>query len=855
MLRVPLTVCFICATDAWKKVSRVVFFSPLLLRAGLRYLSRHRWQALLALTGITLGVAVVLAVELANNGARAAFQLSAQQLQGKATHRLVVPDASLPDDVYIRLQGEAGGPPMAPVVSDWVRVTGHEGRYRLVGFDLFAEAPFRTQLAALSDAAGSVRDWLTQADAVLLSQDTAMTLSVSEGDTLDIVYQGRPLTLRVLRIDAQPGSAGRDLLLVDIATAKSILGMPGRLSHVDLILDAGSEQWVRQRIPSEVQLMAVAEQAQGVTRLSAAFELNLTAMSLLALLVGMFLIFNAMTFSIVQRRTLFGRLRAIGVTPRELFGLIMLEAVVVAVPGTLLGVLLGVWLGQGLTRLVAATISELYYNVSVTALHLQWPTLITVVVLGLLATLLATLLPALQAARTPALKTLSRAALEQSARRAIPLWAAAGLVLLLAGLLLALALPGGVILSFAGLFMLVLGAALMTPLVIRVLHRVLARRAWSGLWRMGVRDLDRHLSRLGIAVAALMVALSASIGVGVMVDSMRAGVNSWLTELLNADLYVAADGFAEGATLPAPVVEAVSGLSAVAAFSRYRERTLSLAGRRVEVIGARLVPASRQGFSLIGGGPSLWREFDAGALLVSESLAYHLDLQPGASLDLPVAGGKATFTVAGLFRDYASEHGRLFMSEAVFRQLWPGQPVHTLALFAGDNDADDMRRAVTELGGRFAIVITPARAILDESMAVFERTFRVTDVLRFLSLIVAFIGVLSALMALQLERGKEYAVLRALGLRRRQIAGLIAGESLLMGLLAASVAVPTGLLMAWVLIESVQRRAFGWSMPFNVDGGLLLQTLLTGLLAAGLAAVYPAWRSAQRDPAPQLRED
>jgi putative ABC transport system permease protein len=831
-------------------------FSPLLLRAGLRYLLRHRWQALLALTGIALGVAVVLAVELANSGARAAFRLSAQQLQGKATHRLVVPGASLPDEVYVRLQGEAGGPPMAPVASGWVRVAGYEGRYRLVGFDLFAEAPFRSQLAGLSDAGGFVRDWLTQPDALVLGQATARALAVSEGDTLDIVYQGRPVTLRVLRVEAQPGSAGQDLLLVDIATAKSILGLTGRLSHVDLILDAGSEQWVRQRIPPDVQLLTVAEQAQGVTRLSAAFELNLTAMSLLALLVGMFLIFNAMTFSMVQRRTLFGRLRAIGVTPRELFGLIMLEAVLVAVPGTALGMLLGVWLGQGLTRLVAATVSELYYNVSVTALHLQWPALITAAVLGLLATLLATLLPALQAARTPALTTLSRAALERSARRAIPVWAAVGLAMLLAGLLLALALPGGVILSFAGLFMLVVGAALMTPLVIRVLHRLLERCALPGLWRMGVRDLDRHLSRLGVAVAALMVALSASIGVGVMVDSMRAGVNSWLSDLLSADLYVAADAFAEGATLPAPVVEAVSGLPAVAAFSRYRERTLPLAGRQVEVIGAQLAPASRQGFTLTGGGPSsVWQDFDAGALLVSEPLAYHLGLQPGARLELPAAGGAVAFTVAGVFRDYASEHGRIFMDEAVYRQFWPDQPVHTLALFAGDGDAGDMHRAVSALAGRVAIVITPARAILDESMAVFERTFRITDVLRVLSLIVAFIGVLSALMALQLERGKEYAVLRALGLTRGQIAGLIGVESLLMGLLAASVAIPTGLLMAWVLIESVQRRAFGWTMPFSVDGGLLLQTLLTGLLAAGLAAIYPAWRSAQRDPAPQLRED
>ncbi len=274
------------------------------------------------------------------------------------------------------------------------------------------------------------------------------------------------------------------------------------------------------------------------------------------------------------------------------------------------------------------------------------------------------------------------------------------------------------------------------------------------------------------------------------------------------------------------------------------------------IIGAQLAPASRLGFDLISGDASVvWRKFDVGALLVSEPLAYHLELRPGSRIELPTADGVTAFEVAGVFRDYASEHGRIFMQEARFRRAWPDQPVNSLALFAAAGNSVELRRAVSELAADFALAVTPARAILDASMAVFERTFRVTDVLRVLSMIVAFIGVLSALMALQLERGKEYAVLRALGLTRGQIAGLIGAESLLMGALAAAAAIPTGLLMAWVLIESVQRRAFGWTMPFSVDAGLLFQTLLTGLLAAALAAIYPAWRSAQRDPAPQLRED
>ncbi|MDX1346124.1 MAG: ABC transporter permease, partial [Sedimenticolaceae bacterium] len=198
-------------------------FSPLLLRAGLRYMLRHRWQGLLALTGIVLGVAVVLAVDLANSGARAAFELSAQQLQGKATHRLTVPGATLPDEVYVKLQRQSGAPPMAPVVNGWVTIEGRPGRWQLAGFDLFAEGPFRSELAGISGAAGFTADWLTQPGALVLGASQARALDVAEADALKVLYRGKSSTLTVLHIDSASSAVADDLLLVDIATAKSVL--------------------------------------------------------------------------------------------------------------------------------------------------------------------------------------------------------------------------------------------------------------------------------------------------------------------------------------------------------------------------------------------------------------------------------------------------------------------------------------------------------------------------------------------------------------------------------------------------------------------------------------------------------
>lgn len=218
--------------------------------------------------------------------------------------------------------------------------------------------------------------------------------------------------------------------------------------------------------------------------------------------------------------------------------------------------------------------------------------------------------------------------------------------------------------------------------------------------------------------------------------------------------------------------------------------------------------------------------------------------------------GEVEFTIAAIFRDFASEHGRIFMNLEHYQRHWQNRSIDTLALFASDGDADALYKAVhNQLDGSHALVFTVADEIYRESMAVFGRTFRITEVLRIISVFVAFIGIFSALMAVQLERRKEFAVLRALGLTRLQISLLVIMESVLLGLIASLIAIPVGLALAWVLVDAIQLRAFGWSMPFEISWLPLIWTLWLGMFAAGLASLYPAWVASCSSPAPQLRED
>ena len=586
-------------------------------------------------------------------------------------------------------------------------------------------------------------------------------------------------------------------------------------------------------------------------------------MSLLALVVGMFLIYNAIGFSVVQRRALLGMLRALGVSRRELLLGVLGEAFLLGLAGTLLGGLLGLWLGSGLVHLVTRTINDLYYVLAVREFFVAPWSLAKGAALGLLATLAAAWLPAREAAAVPPGLALSRTHLETRWRAALPRLVLVGLALLGGGGLI-LGYSRALVPGFVGLFLLIIGCALLTPPAVVGLvrlNRPLAARLGL-LARMATRDVARHLSRTGIAVAALMVAFATTVGVGVMVDSFRGGVVIWINDLLNADLYLAPPAMEDsgGSETVWPAALAVlRETPGVAMVSTYRRVMVDLDGHPIQVMAVDLAPASQSGYHLIAGDPATaWRAFQTSeAILVSEPLAYRRGLRVGNTLDLPTDRGMRRFAIAGVFLDYGSEHGRILLHRSGYERYWREPTVGSTAVFAtpGENLATLRERLQDRLGPIQPLLIRSNRDIQNRTLEIFDRTFTITNVLRLLAILVAVVGVLSALLALHLERAREFAVLRATGMTAGEIGGLVSLQTGFMGAAAGLLALPTGLLLAAVLISVINRRAFGWSLPFQVDPMLLLETLALATFAALLAGLYPIWRMARARPADALRTE
>ena len=865
-----------------------------LARIALRHLRRHPWQLVLAVLGIALGVAVAVSIDLANESARRAFSLATLAVTGRATHQIVAGPSGLPESFYRTLRVELATREAAPVLSGDVASVDHPGRtFTVLGIDPFAEAPFRPYL---SDENGSVAEGapstpgtaggervnarppdrlstvaalVTRPGAVLMARPTARDLGLGVGDRFAVRVAGARHSLTVVGLldPGDPASARAldGLLVTDIATAQEIFGASGRLSRIDLIApdtEPGLAELARiaRALPPGAELVAAGARAGTTAQMIRAFQWNLTALSLLALVVGMFLIYQTMTFSVVQRRPLIGSLRAIGVTRREIFALVMGEALLIGAVGTVVGLALGLTLARGLLALVTRTINDLYFVLSVREVALDPLALAKGVLLGVGATLAAALAPALEATAAPPRVVMSRGALEAGARRMVTRATWLGLGLLVASAAI-LALPTGIVGGFAGLFVLMIGCALVAPAaalgLLRLIHP-LAASAFGSIGRLATRGIAAAFSRTSVAIAALMIAVSASIGVGVMIASFREAVVSWLEGTLRADVYVSAPslvGNRPDATLDPALVAKLTATPGVAAASTSRGVLASGPRGPVQVVALDVEQARRPRWRFQEGGPdAVW---DAGAVIVSEPYANRHGARAGSGVRLRTDRGERDFPVAGVFYDYGSSAGVVVMSRRTYDRFWDDRKISGLAIEAAPGA--DLAGLMADLRARAAggpeVVVRSNRALREASLEIFDRTFAITGVLRTLTVAVAFIGMLAALLALQLERAREIGVLRALGLTPRQVWALVTAQTGLMGLLAGVLAVPGGLLLAGVLVFVVNRRSFGWTMPIDPSPGILLQGVALSIVAAVLAGLYPAWRMARALPAVALRDE
>ena len=867
---------------------------PLALHIALirAHASQKPFRVLLSIAGVALGVLASVAIGTANIHVLRSFEQAVTTVAGPASLEIAGHDLGLDESVITAVRAVEGVVSAAPVIEDSVVLTQGEQRgqaLQIVGLDLLAEAGSRGfQIQADAEEA---LETLLAPDSLYLGRQVAADWNLGVGSLVEATAGGRLVQLRVaglLRNDESRSSLWDRLAVMDIAAAQLLFHSVGRLDRIELVMQPGRPldeiaASVRSVLPPHLVVQRPAQRTKQVENMVRAFQLNLTVLSWVGLLVGMFLIYNTMAFAVAQRRREIGIYRALGMTERRVAGLFLLEAGLLGLLGGLLGGLGGVWLGRGLVSLVSRTISDLYAPVTSGWLILSFDlsTFLAVakgLLLGTLVSMLGALGPSLDAGRTVTVRALAPGDYEIRNQLRASLFGWISLALLLVAGFCSLMGPVQGLPLFGYLATVCLLGALscLAPVCIQSLGRRSCDKsrtmALGGSLRLIAADqAARHPGRNAVTVSALMVGLSIMIGVAVMVRSFRDTVEVWVNETVMADLIVAPQSWLQGKqagqssrSLPGTWLATLSAIEGVAAVDTYREVHLEVEGQRVSVVSRDLLlHAQRSRYLMVHGDSTvlLRHAAETGGVLLSEVLATRLGLHEGSQVSIMTQAGSVTLSVEGIFYDYATDGGKMVMDRAWYQRHWQDDRVTVFPVYLADGaDAKQVRQSiVTQVAGLDGVTVPPLvirnHELRKEILDIFDRTFVLTYVLEAIAVLVAVLGIINTLVTAVLERRREFATLRAIGASTRQVERLVLWEAAYLGLIGAVLGVVGGLLLALLLIHVVNKQSFGWTIQMTVPGGVILQAVALALTSALVAGYWPAHWAARQPLVEGLREE
>ncbi len=852
------------------------------------------FRTLLSIAGVALGVLASVAIGTANVQVLRSFEQAVTTVAGPSTLEIVGSDLGLDESVISAVRMAEGVASAAPVIDEAVVVAQGAQRgqvLKVLGLDLLAEVGTRGFQLTQADTEVAL-DTLLAPDSLYLGRQIAADWNLRVGSTLEVTAGGRLVRLRVVGLihdEAGRSSLWDRVAIMDIAAAQRLFQEIGRLDRIELVTQSGQSlddvmASVRTVLPPHLVVQRPAQRTKQLENMVRAFQLNLTVLSWVGLLVGMFLIYNTMAFAVAQRRREIGIYRALGMTERRVAGLFLVEAGLLGLLGGLVGGLGGVWLARGLVSLVSRTISDLYAPVASDGSIMSMDMLTFVAVakgalLGTVVSMIGALGPSVEAGRTVTVRALAPGDYESAHQLRTGLFGWASLVLLVLGGLCSLMGPIGGLPLFGYLATVCLLGALscLAPLCIQALGMRRARQerktmALGGSLRLiAAEQAARHPGRNAVTVSALMVGLSIMIGVAVMVRSFRDTVEVWVNETVMADLIVAPQSWPHGKqsgqasrALPGSWRTTLAAIDGIAAVDTYREVHVEVEGRPVSLVSRDLrLHAQRSRYLMVRGDSTmaLQRAAETGGVLLSEVLANRFGLREGSTTLVTTQAGPVNVPVEGIFYDYATDGGKMVMDREWYQQRWDDGRVTVFPIYlAAGVDGERVRQSIlTQISGMEGVTVPPSvirnHELKKEILDIFDRTFVLTYVLEAIAVLVAVLGIINTLVTAVLERRREFATLRAIGASPRQVERLVLWEAAYLGLIGAALGVVGGLVLATLLIHVINKQSFGWTIQMTVPGELILQAVVLALISALTAGYWPARWAARQPLVDGLREE
>ncbi|AFS53644.1 MAG: Putative permease [Leptospirillum sp. Group II 'C75'] len=830
-----------------------------LLRYSALSLVRHRWVFLLTLLGVSTGTAVVTAVLLANKSALLSFQNAVSHVQGKTDYSVRSSAGDLfSDRVLDRLERLSPAPPLSlsPLLSRTVRYNG--SLFWIRGVDFLGSVD---RLSRGGSFAGLIRE------GAYLPPGGLRKFHLHPGDRMRVLYGTRLIDVPVLGEIPRSESVSLipdNTLFMDLAWAQMMFDLPGKISRIDLSWQTSppSRPWkalwkdeIRHALGPSLVLVSDREKHKEFSRLLFSYRSNLFALSLVSLIVGMFLIYNTLSLLTLQGRKTFSTLRLLGVTPREIQAIVLLEGGIIGLGGGLLGIIGGHLLSRLTIGAVARTLDTLYLPVGILPHFRTTSEDFEVWALTVLASLASSVFPAREALRLPPVFSQHRTTLESAKT------SGRGRSLFLGGLafltgLLFLDLPpihGFPLFGYLGALLWVFSASLAVPSCVGWLSRILrgvqrlsGRESSPGL--LALSHFESGVSRSQIAISSVMIGLSMMTGIVILVHSFEMTLNLWISQNLVADLYVKPLSCQEAVCrerLDPADVRAIRNHPGVDFVARFASFPALYRGHPVWEGFTELEKLSRRApLSLETAHPQkiLQDFFQGKGVLVSESFAYHFGKHPGDSLTLPTPHGPLRTVVLAVYRDYSSEQGIVLFPWKELAPLFDTNSPTNVSVFLKSPEASDAVQSflLHDLPGHPNLFVRSQPQLKKRVMRIFHQSFAITYALLGISLVVSVIGVGNTLLMLLVERKEEFRLMRAMGFSFNDIRKMLLLEALWMSLTGTLLGLVLGTGVGWIIVHVINRQAFGWTILWSWPGRTILLLALALLVVSTLASLLPS---------------
>jgi putative ABC transport system permease protein len=845
----------------------------LLKNITLRHLRLNKLRASLSVIGIALGVSVFVSVQIAIHTAIESFNSTVDHVSGKANLQVTSFGRGFPEETFLKVKKVPGIKAATPVIQFVSKIDDPMGEpLYLLGIDIFSDQKFRDY--QFDESKEEDLGFLKDPQAIAITEKLASRHGLKKGTTLPLIFGSKKVTLTItnlLKMEGPAKSLEGNFGLMDIASAQEALEKVGLIDRIDLIVEKSVdldavERDLKKVIPPGTEIRRPETRSGQIEKMVSAFHLNLTALSLISLIVGMFLIYNAISTSVIQRRREIGILRSIGVTRSQVLSLLIGEAGLIGGLGSLAGLGMGMGLAKIMLYLVSRTITALYILVKAEHLTFSPSILMEGFGLGLLASILSAIGPAREASKIAPKEALALGTLETKVKIHLRHFSLIGLVLLILSFFFALQKPiyQRPIFGFLAALLIVVGISFLIPLITSFLNRLLAPPLCFLLGiegKLASRYIQDSMARTVITIAALMTALSMLISISIMILSFRKTVDLWVEQSINGDVFIFPGSYSltgYSALLPIEVSRALPSLPGVKAVDSFRALEVEYQNQPTLIASVDgQVFLNMKVIRFTEGNPrAILNHFASGqSILVTESFSLRHQVKAGDRIRLHTPQGEREFLISGVFYDYSTDWGLILIEKKLFKSLWNDETLHSAGVYLQEGvSLETFKEVIRERFSKpYQLFLVSHRELRNEILKIFDQTFAITYALEFIAIIVAILGIINSLNALVMERQRDIGIFRAVGAFRRQVektvlieAGMIGFFSLILGLLC-------GFLLSLLLIYVINKQSFGWTIQFSIPLRSLIEFSLVVMVTSMGAGLIPARRAAKMNVVEPLR--